>query len=437
MKLTPKRLVLILALLGAAVYAALALRPRPVLVETAVAARGPLVVSIDEDGETRIHHRYVVAAPVAGRLERITLHPGDAVAAGTAVARLDPLPLDPRSREQAEARLAAAQASQREAETLVRRAGAALDQARRTRQRLERLAAEQVIAAEALDAARTAAHTAESDLAAARFRSRAAAFEVANARAVLLGASGGAVPVLAPIAGRVLRLCEECEKVVAAGTSLLELGDAGELEVVVDILSSDAVQVRPGAPMLLDAGAGGTRLRARVRTVEPSGFTKVSPLGVEEQRVNVIGDFLDPPGTLGDRFRVEAQIVVWEGNDVLKVPAGALFREGKGWAVFTVADGRARHRAVEVGHRNPDEVEILAGLAPGETVIVHPSDAIGDGVRVEYAKVVARFAPQATPPGGALAASARRPPPRPRVAPVLQGSATVTSRPYLARGARS
>lgn len=383
MKLSPKRLVLLLALLAAGGWAAFALRPRPLPVETATAARGPLRVSIEEDGETRIHDRYVVAAPVAGRLERIALHPGDAVAAGTEVARLDPLPLDPRSREQAEARLAAAEASQREAGALVRRESAALDQARRTRQRLERLATEQVIADDELDAARTAERAAASDLEAARFRSRAAAFTAENARAALLeSGAAGAVPVLAPVDGRVLRLCEECEKVVAAGTPLLELGDPADLEVVVDLLSSDAVQVRPGAPMLLDPGAGGERLRARVRGVEPSGFTKVSPLGVEEQRVNVIGDFAESPAGLGDRFRVEAEIVLWEGRDVLKVPAGALFREGTGWAVFAIEDGRARRRSVKVGHRNPDEAEILAGLEPGDAVIVHPSDAVDERVRV-------------------------------------------------------
>ena len=386
MKISPKRLILALALIAAAALAAAALRPQPVLVETATVRRGPLRVSIEEEGETRIHHRYVTASPVAGRLERITLHPGDAVVAGEVVARLDPAPLDPRSRRQAEARLAAAEASQREAAALVRRAEAALEQARQTLRRVEKLARDQVIAADALDAARTATRTAESDLEAARFRARAAAFDVANARAVLLdasaGESGGTVPVLAPVGGRVLRVCEECEKVVPAGTPLLELGDPGELEVVVDVLSSDAVQVRPGAPMWLDAGDG-NMLRGRVRSVEPSGFTKVSPLGVEEQRVNVIGDLVDRPSSLGDRFRVEAQIVLWESKDVLQVPAGALFREGEGWAVFAVEDGRARRRSVRIRHRNPDAVEILAGLKAGETVIVHPSDAVEEGARVQ------------------------------------------------------
>ena len=326
----------------------------------------------------------MTAAPVAGRLERITLHPGDAVAAGEVVAQLDPAPLDPRSRQQAEARLAAAEASQREADARVRSGRAALDQARKTLQRLERLARDQVIAADALDAARTAAQTAESDLEAARYRARAAAFDAANARAALLEGAGEreSVPVLAPVDGRVLRVCEECEKVVPAGTPLLELGNPGDLEVVVDVLSTDAVQIQAGAPMFLDAGDG-KLLRGRVRTVEPSGFTKVSPLGVEEQRVNVIGDLIDRPAALGDRFRVEAQIVLWEGEGVLQVPAGALFREGESWAVFTVENGRARRRPVRIGHRNPDAVEILDGLTAGETVVVHPSDAIEEGVRVE------------------------------------------------------
>lgn len=387
MKRPSRRLALLASLAAAAALVFLVLRPRPVRVETATAVRGPLAVSIDEQGETRIRHRYTVAAPVAGRLRRIDLHPGDAVRAGQRIAELDPLPLDRRSREQAAARLAAAESSRREADALARRAQAAFEQARRTFARSERLAAEKVISAERIEADRTALRTAGSDLEAARFRARAAGFEVANARAALLDAEGGqgpggALPALSPIDGRVLRVCEECEKVVPAGTPLLELGDVADLEVVVDLLSSDALAVRPGTPMLLDTGAGGPPLRARVASVEPSGFTKVSPLGIEEQRVNVIGELLDPPGSLGDRFRVEARIVVWQAAAVLKVPAGALVREGDGWAVFVVREGRARRRAVEVGHRNPAEAEVLGGLTAGERVIVYPGDAVADGVRV-------------------------------------------------------
>lgn len=391
MQWTPKRIALLLALLAVVAFTAWALRPQPVAVETARAGRGPLRVTVDEEGEVRVRHRYVLGAPVAGRLERIALDAGDAVTAGQVVARLDPAPLDPRGREQAEARLAAARAAQREAEARVAHERAALAEARRQLARAERLGAERIIAAEELDAARTTARTVESDLDAALFRAKAAAYDVASARAALLdsppgGAAGGqAIELRSPVEGRVLRVCEECEKVVAAGAELIEVGDPRELEVVVDVLSSDAVKIRPGALMLLDPGAGGEdgeELRARVRLVEPSGFTKVSPLGVEEQRVDVVGDLLDPPGRLGDRYRVEVRIVLWEGRDVFKVPAGALFRTPEGWAVFTVEDGRAHRRPVRAGRRNPDEAEILSGLAAGAVVVVHPSDTVEDGVRV-------------------------------------------------------
>lgn len=391
MKRLPKRLALILALFAVAAFAGMALRPQPVTVETARAVRGPLRVTVDEEGETRVRYRYVLGAPVAGRLERIALEEGDAVAAGQVVARLDPAPLDPRGREQAEARLAAARAVKREADARAARERTVLAEARRQLARAERLAAEKILPTEGLDAARTAVRTAESDLEAALFHARSAAYDVESARAALLesptgGSAGGkAVQLKAPVEGSVLRVCQECEKVVPAGADLIEIGDPRDLEIVVDVLSSDAVKIRPGAPMLLDAGEGadtGEELQARVRVVEPSGFTKVSPLGVEEQRVNVIGDFVDPPGRLGDRYRVEARIVLWEGRNVLKIPVGALFRSADGWAVFTVAGGRARLRAVKAGHRNPDEVEILGGLEEGAVVIVHPGDSIEVGARV-------------------------------------------------------
>jgi HlyD family secretion protein len=389
MKIPSKRLVPLLALLAAAALVALLLRPRPVEVDTAPAVRGPLLVTLDEEGETRVRHRYLLGAPVAGRLVRLTLEEGDPVAAGQVVAQLDPAPLDPRGREQAEARLAAARAASREATAQVAHQQAALAEARRQLQRAARLAAEKILATAELDAARTAVAMAESDLDAARFRARAAGWEAESARAALLeapagGAAGGrALALRAPVAGSVLRICQECEKVVEAGAELLEIGDPRALEVVVDVLSNDAVRIPPGAPMLLTAGDGSRELRAKVRLVEPAAFTKVSPLGVEEQRVDVVGDLLDPPGRLGDRYRVEVRIVLWEGRDVLKVPAGALFRSGTGQAVFTVEAGRARRREVTVGHRNPDEAEILSGLAAGEPVIVHPSDAVADGIRVQ------------------------------------------------------
>ncbi|HEX4955995.1 MAG TPA: efflux RND transporter periplasmic adaptor subunit [Thermoanaerobaculia bacterium] len=385
MKPLPRRLLFLGLPAALVVMVVLALRPEPVRVETAPVRRGPLAVSVDEEGETRIHHRYVISAPVAGTLKRIALHEGDEVAAGQVVAELDPLPLDARSRREAEARLAAARAARREAEAGIATAKAAHDEAARTLERLGRLAAEGVAAKDDLDRAETAARQGASELEAARFRAEAARYDVESARAALLeAAAGGVIPLRSPVAGRVLEVCEECERVVAAGASLVEVGDPAELEVVVDVLSSDAVSIPLGAPMQLSSGGlGATPLAGRVRRVEPSGFTKVSPLGVEEQRVNVIGDFVDPPAGLGDRYRIEAKIVLWQAEDVLKVPAGALFRAGEGWAVFTIENGRARQRAVTLGHRNPDEAELLAGLREGEEVIVHPRDRVADGGRVE------------------------------------------------------
>lgn len=382
-----RRLAWMVVLLTAAAFLALALRPEPVEVDVATAVRGPLRVTLDEEGETRVHDRYVIGAPVAGRLRRVELHEGDSVTPGQELARLDPAPLDPRSREQAEARLATARATASEAKARAAQAGTALDEARRKLRRAERLATDGVIPPEELDAARTAARAAEEELTAARARARAAGYEIETARAALLEGTGAGdtVPIRAPVQGRVLRVCEQCERVVPAGTPLLELGDPGALEIVVDLLSSDAVHVRPGTPMILRAGEGEEEreLRGRVRLVEPSGFTKVSPLGVEEQRVNVIGDFVDPPGRLGDRYRVEVSLVIWEGRDVLQVPTGALFRHAGQWSVFRIEDGRARRREVRIGQRNPFAAQVLAGLKEGEAVVVHPGDQVMDGVRVE------------------------------------------------------
>lgn len=385
MKVPWKRFALAAVLLAVAALTALAFRPAKVPVETAPAARGPLRVTVDEEGETRVRHRFVIGAPAAGRLERIGLDEGDPVEPGTVVARMTPLPLDPRGREQAAARLRAAEAAEREAGARVAAARTALEEARRTQTRKERLA--ELVPPDELDAARTETRTHASELEAARFRAEATAFETRSARAALHeGASSpsGVIELRSPVRGRILKVCEECERVVQAGAPLVELGDPADMEVVVDVLSSDAVHIRPGTEMLLRPGEeeGQPELRARVRTVEPSGFTKVSPLGVEEQRVNVIADLADPPGAIGDRYRVEASLVLWQGEDVLKIPAGALFRNAAGWSVFVTDGDRARLRDVRIGHRNPSEVEILAGLKQGETVVVHPGDQVKDGVRI-------------------------------------------------------
>ena len=395
----PIRKAVRIALVGAIALIALYLlvRPTPVDVETALVERGVLRITVDEEGRTRVHDHFVVAAPVAGRLERIGLHEGDRVEPGSVVARLHPVPLDERARTQAEARLAAAEAAKLAADARLKQAQATLEQATRTRDRTESLVAEGLKSAREQDEDRLAETTALREVEAAEFAAQVARFEVEAARAALLeegsdGSSRGRGDseatlrlVRSPVAGRVFRIVTRSQQVVAAGTPLVEIGDTAALEVVVDVLSPDAVRIRPGAMMLIEDWGGESPLVARVRLVEPSAFTKTSALGVEEQRVNVIGDFLNPPERLGDRYRVEARIVVWEGADVLRVPTSALFRSGDGWAVFLVEDGTASLRSVTIGHRNYQASEVIEGLSQGHEVVLYPSDELADGVLVTRA----------------------------------------------------
>ena len=395
----------LVAAFGAAALAALGyalLRPAPVPVELAEVTRGPLRVTVDEEGEARVRERFTVAAPTSGRLLRIVLDEGDEVEAGAVVARVVPSPLDPRDEAAAQARLEAAEAQKSAADARRALAEAALAQAHRDADRSERLRTGGTISDETHEQARLALTRAREEARAAGFGVDAAVHEVQAARAALMSAHApvpragaasetcgdGSVPcvdVRAPVAGEVLRVREESERIVLAGTPLLELGDPADLEIVVDVLSADAVRIRPGAEMSVEEWGGDAPLRARVRRVEPSGFTKVSALGVEEQRVNVIGDFVDPPGRLGDGFRVEVRIVVWEAPDVVRVPASALFRRGEGWAVFVADGARSRRRDVTVGQRGSFEAEVREGLQPGERVVLHPSDRLADGMRVRAA----------------------------------------------------
>ncbi len=383
-------LVAALALVGLIIFA---LRPEPVMVDVAGVGRGKLQVTVDAEGRTRVHDRFVVAAPVAGRLARITLDQGDAIRRDQVVARIDPLPLaplDPRQLAEANARVRAAEAQQREAAAMVERVRADCNQARRERERAERLVESGDISRQEFERIRNIETTCAQELEAARFKARAAASEVEVARAALLavGSQGrsdsvAAVMVRSPVEGRVLRVIEKSERVVAAGTPLVELSNPNNLEIVVDVLSSDAVKINPGAQVLIEDWGGAEPLEARVRVVEPSAFTKVSALGIEEQRVNVIADFLGSPGPLGDGFRVEARIVIWEGENVLKIPSSALFRQGDEWSVFVIEDGKALRRYAQVGHRSAFEVEILSGIEEGAQVILHPANEIEDGARVE------------------------------------------------------
>jgi HlyD family secretion protein len=395
---TPRRVALAAAALGLAALAWLALRPPALPVEVGEVTRGPLRVSIDEEGETRVRERFVVAAPAAGHLLRIALEAGDAVAAGDVVAEIVPAPLDPRAEAAAKARLEAAEDARRGAQARAALAESALAQAERDLARAERLRAAGARSDEALERARLDRTRAQRELESARFAEGAALHEADAARAVLMaaraprrspgpaddgcGAPGTCIQVRAPVAAEVLRVHEESERIVQAGAPLLDLGDARAIEIVVDVLSADAVRIRPGAELWVEDWGGEVPLRAKVRRIEPSGFTKTSALGVEEQRVNVIADFVDPPAGLGDGFRIEARIVVFEAADVLQVPASALFRRRDGWAVFAVEDGVARRRDVEIGAQNPFAAELRAGLEAGERVVLHPSDRLADGGRV-------------------------------------------------------
>jgi HlyD family secretion protein len=268
----------------------------------------------------------------------------------------------------------------------VRSAESAHELARRELRRFEELAREGVAASSALDQARTAEETARRDLAAARARVSAAQSNLEAARARILstapGSASAAIDVRSPVAGRVFRVPERSERVVGAGEPILELGDASSIELVIDVLSEDAVRIRPGNPVRVEEWGGEGALRGAVRTIEPSAFTKISALGIEEQRVNVIASILDAPPQLGDAYRVEARIVVWSEADALQVPVSALGRAGEAWSVYVARDGRAQRRLIRIGHRNARVAEVLEGLGEGDRVIVHPGNDVADDVRV-------------------------------------------------------
>jgi HlyD family secretion protein len=370
--------VLAVAVIGYGAYAVL--KSEPIRVETAPVAWRPLLVTVDEEGETRVRDRFVVGAPVAGRVSRITAREGDSVRAGALLARMFPAPLDPRTRAEAAARLAAAEDAQRATAAAVAQARAAYEQAVRERQRAGQLASQNAIAAEERERIDLHVVVSARNVESAEFRAQAAEHEVEVARAAL-AANGVPIGIRAPVRGRILRVPEPSERVVAAGTPLVEIGDPARLEIVADLLSADAVQVSPAAAVLIE-GWGGQTLHGRVRRVEPSAFTKVSALGVDEQRVNVIVDLFEWPAALGDRYRVEIRIVTWSADSVLSVPASALFRAGDAWHLFVVERGRAREREVAVGHRTSLDAEVIRGVRPGEVVIRYPSDRVRDGERV-------------------------------------------------------
>lgn len=362
--------------------------PRPVAVDVATMQYGPLAVEVNEDGQTRVHERFVVSAPITGNLQRIELDAGAAVTAGDVLARIDPpapVLLDDHSRGEAIARQTAAVAHQRRAEIAVARARLARDAAVREAARTRTLDQRGAIARAERERADDQEQLAIRDLAAADTERASAAAEVAAARAVLGEAPARparparAIEVIAPATGRVLRVVRDSAGPVGAGAPLVEIGDPRALEVVVDVLSSDAARITPGMPVAIEAWGGESALRGEVRRVEPSAFTRISALGVEEQRVRVIAAISDPPAGLGDGFRIEARIITWRGERVATVPASAVFRSKDRWAVYAVENGRARLRSIDIGHRGRLDVEVTGGLTAGATVILHPTDRIADG----------------------------------------------------------
>ncbi len=388
MKLPRGPLLLTGALLAVAALALFALRPEPLTVEVGLVHVGPLQVSVQDLAETRSHDRYVVAAPVAGRLLRVLLRDGDRVTAGEPVATLAPLPLSARERDEAVAAVESATASERSARAQLKRAEHDLSQARRDLERLQSLAPRGLAPVQTLERARTNVSSLNMEVAAARHRAVAATAQRRGAQAALtavraLGAGNTAtLTVRAPASGRVLRVLEPSERVIGSGTPIMMIGDLKHLEVVMEMLSTQAVRVTAGMPAeILDWG-GDHALRARVRRVEPYAFTKISALGVEEKRTNVILDFIDPPGALGDGYRVEARIVLWSAARVLQAPLSAIFRCGKGWCTYVLAHRRARLRHIRIGHHNDAAVEILSGLKAGERVITHPPNDLEPGGRV-------------------------------------------------------
>lgn len=392
MKITRTHITVLGVAMVAIALVAYAMRPKPLVVDTASVARGALESTVEADGKTRVRERYVVVAPVAGRLERITLIEGTPIRAGDVIARITPLPLDSQSTLQAQARIDAANAIALQAAAQVRVTRAALDQQQRDLSRAQRLAEVGGVAPRVVEESQLAVMQAEAAYTSAEQQAEAADADARQARATLLGERGGGAATLivrAPAAGRVLRVPERSERIVAAGTALMEVGDPGSLEIVVDVLSSDGATVHPGDRVRLTEWGGtngeqANALAGHVREIEPSGFTKVSALGVEEQRVNVIVDVDEIPPGIGDGFRVDASIIVWSAPNVMVVPRSAMLQQGAaGWSVFVVRDGRTQSRTVRLGHVGGAGAEVLDGVNPGDVVVLFPSDQVKAGIRVK------------------------------------------------------
>jgi len=371
--------------------------PRGVPVDLEPVVRGPMMLTVGDEGETRVVDVFVVSAPVNGRLRRIEAEPGDVVdAGGTIVAEIEPTEsqlLDPRTAAEAEAQLSAAESAASLARAEVERTEAELKFAESELRRSRELQAKGTISARDLESAERAYDTSRAELGVAQANMQVRQYELERVRAQLMSPAEMAerrqicdcIDIHSPVDRRVLRVMRESEGFVQAGEGLVEIGNPDRLEVVVDLLSTDAVRVRPGNAALIENWGGDDALKARVRRVEPFGFTKVSALGIEEQRVNVVLDIVSPHTeweALGHGYQVDVRVVLWEDADALKVPLTALFREGADWAIFVDEGGKARRRIVEVGNTTSNSAEILSGLTEGERIVVYPGEGVDDGVRI-------------------------------------------------------
>jgi HlyD family secretion protein len=389
-------IILILAVVGATTYG---FYPRAVAVDLAAVTRSPLQVTIEEEGRTRLKDRFLLSAPVAGYMRRIAAKVGDTVKRGQIVVTLEPLrspELDPRSLAEAQAVVAATRSSVQAATERERMAIADVDYIEKRLERMRNLFAKGSIAKDQLDQIEAEAQKARAAKQAGQAAVDVARAELTRAQSVVKNFSSGRkapagniVHVYSPVDGNIFRLYRESEGAVNVGEPLLDIGNVKNLEVRVEVLSADAVKIKPGTAVLMKRWGGEGTLRGVVRIVEPAGFTKISSLGVEEQRVLIIADITSPPEiwrSLGDAYRLEAHFVIWEGKDVLQVPVSALFRQGDDWAVFTARKGRAAKRLVKIGQKNALAAEIISGLTENEQVIAHPDDAVKDGTRIKARK---------------------------------------------------
>lgn len=380
---------LLLAAVGYGFYAAF--RTQPVLVDLARATRGPMQVTIDEEGTARVRHVYTVSSPIAGHLDRVTLDEGDPVSTETVIARIHPLEspfLDTRTRAQLEASIAAARSAVASAEFELQRAENARDLALSNYKRMEKLAKDSVVSDSQLERSLSEWQGQEAlvDSAQAGVGIRKAELASAEAQLTQPGAEGGSsgeadccVYIRSPIKGLVLAVHARSEQAVSVGTVIADVGDPSDMEITVDVLSSDAINIKPGAKVEISDWGGPETLQATVRRVDPAAFTKVSALGIEEQRVNVLLDLGAVPPGLGHGYRVFARLVIWSSDDALQIPVGALFRDGGAWAVFAVADGVARKTMIEIGRMSSANAQVVSGLDEGAEVVLYPNDVLKDG----------------------------------------------------------